>query len=368
MLYTIPDYYKEFHCLADACEDTCCAGWQIVIDKKSLAGYKKVTGDFGKKLHKNIHWKNETFKQSADKRCAFLNADNLCDMQLALGEKSLCNTCRRYPRHIEEFENVREITLSLSCPEVARLLLNKKEPVKLLSKERAGDEECEDFDPFLYSELVEAREVMRKLLQDRTKEIKVRAGLILGLAHDMQIRINKSALFFCEEVFVKYQKERAADYVKTKLTEFVKDEEQVYTKASSLFRKLYQLELLYPDWDAHLKETDYLLYGAGLKAYHRLQKEVKAWQREDMPDFDILCEPLLVYFIDTYFCGAIYDGRAYSKVRMAVNSTFFLYEMLAARWSKNEGMLDMEDVIMIVYRFSREIEHSDKNLELMEHF
>ena len=36
MLYTIPDYYKEFQCIADKCEDTCCAGWQIVVDKKSL--------------------------------------------------------------------------------------------------------------------------------------------------------------------------------------------------------------------------------------------------------------------------------------------------------------------------------------------
>ena len=42
MLYTIPDYYKEFKCTADKCEDTCCAGWQIVIDDKALNKYKKV--------------------------------------------------------------------------------------------------------------------------------------------------------------------------------------------------------------------------------------------------------------------------------------------------------------------------------------
>ena len=34
MLYTIPDYYKEFSCIVADCEDTCCAGWQIVIDEK----------------------------------------------------------------------------------------------------------------------------------------------------------------------------------------------------------------------------------------------------------------------------------------------------------------------------------------------
>ncbi|MEI3218526.1 MAG: hypothetical protein V8S08_01460 [Lachnoclostridium sp.] len=46
MLYTIPDYYKEFHCTANNCEHTCCAGWQIVIDRKALNKYRKVAGRF----------------------------------------------------------------------------------------------------------------------------------------------------------------------------------------------------------------------------------------------------------------------------------------------------------------------------------
>ncbi len=36
MQITRPDFYKEFSCIAGSCPDTCCAGWQIMIDKKSL--------------------------------------------------------------------------------------------------------------------------------------------------------------------------------------------------------------------------------------------------------------------------------------------------------------------------------------------
>ncbi|MEI3218530.1 MAG: hypothetical protein V8S08_01480 [Lachnoclostridium sp.] len=32
----------------------------------------------------------------------------------------------------------------------------------------------------------------------------------------------------------------------------------------------------------------------------------------------------LWYFIYTYFCGAVYDGRVYAKVRMSVISVFLL--------------------------------------------
>ncbi len=368
MLYIVPDYYKEFQCLADACEDTCCAGWQIVIDQQSLKQYSGIKGEFGRRLQNSIDWKESVFYQSKDKRCAFLNEDNLCDMQLALGEKSLCRTCRRYPRHIEEFENVREITLSLSCPEVARILLSKEEPVKLLSFEKEGEEEFEDFDPFLYSELTEARAVICGILQQRDLQLEVRVGLALGIAHDMQVRLNRGELFTCEEVYRKYQKKSAADYVKNKISDKREDKEGYYHWARHLFGKLFKLEVLYEDWDVQLKEAEYLLYGSGSYVYHKRQHAFAEWCSDHMPNLDIMLEQILVYFTVTYFCGGVYDGKVYAKMRMAADSVFYIYEMLKARFIKNEGMLDTEEVMMLVYRYSRELEHSDENLNRMEKF
>ena len=44
MLYTYPHYYKKFQCIASECEDTCCAGWAITIDPKSLEKYRHARG------------------------------------------------------------------------------------------------------------------------------------------------------------------------------------------------------------------------------------------------------------------------------------------------------------------------------------
>ena len=41
MLYTYPHYYRKFQCIASECEDTCCAGWEIMIDDKALEKYRK---------------------------------------------------------------------------------------------------------------------------------------------------------------------------------------------------------------------------------------------------------------------------------------------------------------------------------------
>lgn len=365
MQYSIPDYYKEFSCLADACEDTCCAGWQIVVDKKSLRKYREEKSDYRKVLKESVDFRQETFRQDEHKRCAFLNDNNLCEMYLNLGPDSLCRTCRMYPRHVEEFENVREITLSVSCPEVARILLNKKEPVTFLTRERAGEEEYEDFDPFLYSQLVEAREVIREILQDRSKPVKVRALLLLGIAHDMQVRIQRSELFACEEVWKKYQKNKASSYAAKKLQEFDEKPKKQYEASKKLFGELYRLEFLHEDWEYHLRETREILYGQGEEGYYRLHKEFAAYlSKEDA--WDIPCEQLLVYFIYTYFCGGVYDGKVFDKANMSVAAVLLIYEMLAARFVKNDKELPMEDMIMIVYRFSRELEHSDRNIRQME--
>ena len=93
MLYTFPDYYKEFQCTADRCEDTCCAGWAIVIDDGTLKRYRRTGGSLGARLRREIRWKEKVFGRR-EERCAFLDEENLCDIYKELGQKGLCRTCR----------------------------------------------------------------------------------------------------------------------------------------------------------------------------------------------------------------------------------------------------------------------------------
>ena len=286
-------------------------------------------------------------------------------MYANLGEKSLCKTCRLYPRHVEEFEDVREITLSVSCPEVARILMEKKKPVRFLTYEKEGEEEYEEFDPFLYSMLVDARDAMLAILQDREHSLKVRAGLVLGMAHDLQVRFNREQLFSCEEVIDRYQTKSARKFVRKLWKEEKLSVQERWEMAHKMFRELYELELLREDWDMLLMESEELLYAQGADAYKGISSDFKKWVKEES-DIQIQAEQLLVYFIFTYFCGAVYDGRIYAKVQMAVISTYHIYELWKARWIENEGTLAQEEIVELVYRYSREIEHSDKNLERME--
>lgn len=92
--------------------------------------------------------------------------------------------------------------------------MEKKEPVRFLTYEKEGEEEYEEFDPFLYSMLVDARDAMLGILQDREHSLKIRVGLILGMAHDLQGRFNREQLFSCEEVIERYQTKSARKFVR----------------------------------------------------------------------------------------------------------------------------------------------------------
>jgi len=352
MLHSFPDYYKEFSCVADKCEATCCAGWQIVVDEDSLKKYKKITGNFKQRIKDGVDFREGVFYQNSGKRCAFLNDKNLCDMYVALGEDSLCETCKRYPRHIEEFENVREFTLSVSCPEVARILLSKQEPVTFCDTETdVAEEFFDDFDPMAYEKLKEARGEMLKFLQNRAIPIKERATALWNFAEVFQEEMDEGTLFSDETIYEK---------------SVPKKTETSYEVAKALFALLHNLEFLADDWEETLFATERTLYENGADEYQSIRDNFSGWRKEHFPNWDIMKEQLLVYFIYTYFCGAVYDEYVASKVKMSVCSVFFLEELAMAYWKNNGENLTFDDWKKIVYRYSRELEHSDENLITMD--
>ena len=50
MKSTCHEFYNEFMCIADKCPDSCCKGWDVVVDDETNEYYKTVGGDFGEKL------------------------------------------------------------------------------------------------------------------------------------------------------------------------------------------------------------------------------------------------------------------------------------------------------------------------------
>ena len=108
---------------------------------------------------------------------------------------------QNYPRHMEEFDGLREGSLSLSCIEVAKIILGCKDPVQFITMEDdTEDEEDEEFDFLLFTKLMDAREAILKMLQNREVDICVRMGMVLNLSKEIQIAVDHGELFQIDEL------------------------------------------------------------------------------------------------------------------------------------------------------------------------
>lgn len=408
MIYTYPDYYKKFNCIADKCPDTCCGKWQIVIDDDSLEKYEDYNGEYRDELRRKVNWKEGVFRHGRSGKCAFLREDMLCDMYIHMGKDSLCTTCREYPRHTEEFENVREVSLSLSCPEVARILMNITDKVTFVTEEDDEDEVFDDFDYFLYSNLEDIREEILNVIQDRSVDIRSRIERVLQIGASAQRHYDEGDLVMWDECEERDKPEIHGEH-----------EEYMLLQKQAMFL-LEDLELLYDDWDDVLIESQELLFGGGEMAFAENRKRFETWwetyneisycqpeQKSDTAEnvvteddaagndaieddvagsdasdnqfedvkacvgglhmtMDIFLEQIIVYFISIYLLGAVYDDNISGKVNACVGHAVELYMLLMARWLRNGETLSVDDLIELSYRYSREIEHSDENLEQVE--
>ena len=62
----------------------------------------------------------------------------------------------------------------------------------------------------------------------------------------------------------------------------------------------------------------------------------------------------MVYFVFTYFCGAVYNGNPYGKMKMAATATLLIEELAQALWTDQGGRLTFLDFADAAHRFSRE--------------
>ncbi|MEE2962458.1 MAG: flagellin lysine-N-methylase [Myxococcota bacterium] len=125
-------YMNSFQCLGSDCEDTCCRGWDIAVDKIHYERIESVCSrDPGgrERFHElvQINKKDDAqdhsyavIQRTDSSECSFLTADKLCHLQASYGEDVLPDTCSLYPRRLWRYQGGFELTGLLSCPEVAR--------------------------------------------------------------------------------------------------------------------------------------------------------------------------------------------------------------------------------------------------------
>ena len=362
MVIRYPNYYKKFQCIAGTCPDTCCAGWEIAVDPASEKRYqsayrqlKKTKPDFARKLKTYI---KDGGIISEDVTCPFLDQNGLCEMYIELGPESLCHTCKRHPRHMEDYGNLHEMMLLMSCPEAARLILEENDGGFYTRNlpERHGN--MDGIDENLLEILLEARELIFDVLERQGSSLNAKMAFALALGHDIQRRIAQDAYTYADvrAVLKRYGKENALDGF---LSQW-KGRGDIGELMNDLTTEFENLDTICRGWPKMVEYSKNTL--RDLRSVSETYGHRWSEFAETNPAQEAGWTNVLRYFLYSFMLTALYDGDVLTKIKMAVLCTMLIMELDLADWLNGK----CPDRVAHGYSLARQVENSDENRRKLE--
>ena len=406
LLLRTPDFYDHFLCIGSSCKDCCCIGWELDIDDDTFEYYKSVPGPFGDRLRGCMSAARKVspdapgddslfgddggstmYRLKIDGRCPFLNSKNLCDIVLNLGPQALCQICAEYPRYSFEFDGAVEKSLTISCEEAGRLMFLSDVPIGFVETE-ADYFASDDPDEEIFRTISLIRSASIRILENRRIDLADRIGHFLALCTEAQraldladsdpdllrIRLPELVRLYTgseHPEITPEARDAAAEgsgpcLDAEEILPFPEDSELLDAVRRGRFDYLKKrmdilsgMEILTDRWVQEISELDKVFISED--SYESI---LSAWLSS--PDCRIPAyEHLLVYFVFRYFPLAAYDGSIIDKARFAVFGMLVIRDLDAARFMRNGARFDLNDRIWNAKICSKEVEHSDYNIEYL---
>ncbi|MFD2870643.1 flagellin lysine-N-methylase [Kurthia populi] len=362
----IPTYFNEFQCIGGACEDTCCAGWRIDIDQKTFKKYKKESNlNIKKELQKNIKRNRSAdvnefnygqFKMDDNNACTMLTKDGLCSIQNILGAEALCHTCTVYPREIATINNIFEKTLTLSCPEAARIILNRPEGLDFIEEE--GIEHIPSLTNFTQS--IEENELFWK----------VRIFMIDTLQnrkHSLETRLLIIAMFLQKYIELKSLNAQTIEPLVQKYNTYLKMDD-----LQSLFKNIHI------QYDKQLQFSLSILNYKSSKEFNDLTTVIKNnlklndnnFLNESIEEFKLALSKNYIPFIskyafilENYLVNAVFEKIKQANPQHIIDGftsicvDFAMLRIFISGYLSNSESL-LEDAIYIIQKYNKSLSHN----------
>ena len=368
-----PFYYDNFKCIGGECIDNCCVNnWKIDIDEKTYKKYKKLKGEWGKKINSNISRirKKTNYLQYGkinlkNGKCALLGEQGLCTIHNILGEGYLCNTCKMYPREINKYEEIYERNLSMSCPEVARYIVKRKEKFSFNMEEETLSDLDKAYifnnkkDENLYNLLWESRILAMEVIQFKEIDLWKRIVFLKLIVDKVQNRIDENNYNNYLELLNILRSEitninviNSLDKIPSLLDmklRFIQSVLQAKNNQGTNNEKYINLIDEYNELFEESNNNEDIL-----KLIEKKENEFNDY----LKDKENILENLLIYLIYKYFMRALNTKDLNRDTNKIIIIYTTIKALLLARYNKNNKELKEEDFVEIFYIFSRVVEHN----------
>ena len=382
----IPFYFNEFRCIGGSCEDNCCIGWDVEIDKGTYQKYQKVKDqELSQLFRKSIHENPDSYDHSVDyaivelaknNRCPFLNEKQLCKIQSKLGHDYLSNVCVAYPRYVNEINGIAEYSLNVSCPEAARLVLTNKQRLAFSSEKHETSSNTiinfvvntnEHNGSPMVKYFLELRSFTISLLQNRNYLLWERILILGHFYKELEQSIQGRDVIAVPRLIEIFSQKIEKDEWRAEITSIRADNPLQFRIMKELTDNLNTVTEI--DSRRYIRLTDEFLKGLGISAKSNLEVEGQTYEKAYVQYYEPFMENH-EYLIENYLVNYVFGG-----LFPASESTkpFEAYRMLAIRYALikfyligisafRKGMTE-GDCVQFIQVFSKAIEHHHTYLE-----
>ncbi len=306
--------------------------------------------------------------------CKLLDENRLCKIQTELGPEFLSNTCAVYPRKLNLVDNVVEKSATLSCPEVARLVLLNENGIDFI----------QDVEPSDTRGLVK-KNTMSKVQQELFWDLRIFSIRILQNRRiTIENRLIMLGLFL--KKFDELDSDRQSEKVQALMQEFernINDESlvssinQLPSNISfqiSLCKNLLEYRATSPISSQRYVECfDEMLEGLGMNGEIKddeiIERYKNAYEMNYRPFIEEHTYILENYLVNYVFMNLFpYDKQTVTDSFAMLIINFSMIKLHLIGMAKYHKELTSDLVVKLVQSYSKTIDHNTAYLRNVEDF
>ncbi len=356
--------FDTFECTGSACSDNCClGGWAINIDDAHAKMYLQTKGALGAQLaNAMIECDGKFYIRLKDGKCPFLNEQNLCSLYLQHGSDKMCDVCRLYPRVSWQCGDLVFHSLTLSCPEAARLILSEPSIIPFdFAEDNSNIMSDTEENWKLFNILINAMTLSVNIMQNRSFSTLTRLRLMISfnsllqqsLASNSDIDIIFNAFSDEQELAFLAENSIVHQTNSMSLLSFALD----FYKHSHIFHN--------PEFiQSYIGILPQTLAFCSSKLEQPLSNDF--WDSVCVDHYETRYEQYSVYYLTRYYMDSYIKNKNIHQIIANFVFLFCLHRLFAFGVYQQKGdLLTLDDLIPIYTNISRFFEHSYTNLDTM---